>query len=422
MFESELKRFGDIVRVKLIGRDGYMVGHPDDIERVLVRDHSQFVKDDVTRELRRTLGNGLLTNEGDSWRRNRKLAAPAFTKRAVAAYADAMVAMAQRYVAELPLEESHDVHRTLMALTLDIVTRTMFGTDLPEGSDAVGHALDDMMTHFMTEFASFKRFFIPNWFPTKGNRTLKRAVRTVDATIHAIIELRRKTLTDDSHDLISLLLKARDDEGHGLSDAQIRDEAVTIFLAGHETTALALSYALHLLALHPTYQTRVCAEIDEVLGERSGTIADLPRLKFTEAVISEAMRLYPPAYMMARETIEPYELRGYKLRKGDKVWVSPWTVQHDSRWFDEPERFVPDRWLDGLRDRLPRFAYFPFGGGPRICIGNHFAMMEAVLVLATILQQRTFTPAAEHVLALDCSVTLRPRHGIKLISHARRRE
>ncbi len=238
-------------------------------------------------------------------------------------------------------------------------------------------------------------------------------MRTVDTTIHAIIAQRRATLTDDSHDLISLLLKARDDEGQGLSDEQIRDEAVTIFLAGHETTALALSYTPMLLAQHPEIQQRACAEVDAMLGGRAATVADMSRLKFVDAVVSESMRLYPPAYMVARETTEPYVIGGYKLRKGDKVWLSPWGVQRDARWFDEPTRFLPDRWLGDLRERLPRFAYFPFGGGPRICIGNHFAIMEAVLVLATILQQRTFSVASDHKLALDCSVTLRPRHGIK---------
>ncbi|MEZ0312254.1 MAG: cytochrome P450 [Myxococcota bacterium] len=415
------KEHGDVVRISLPFRTAYLVTDPEILEQLLLRDHHVFTKSALVRDLRYLLGDGLLTSEGEHWKRVRKLASPPLTKRAISAYADDMVDDAARFIDELTLDVPRDVHQDFMQLTLQIVTRTLFGASLPPGAEQVSVALHSAMDYFLHYSRSMKRL-IPKWLPIPAHLRMRRAVKTIDGTLMQIIAARRAALTEDATDLLSLLLRARDDEGAGLTDVQLRDEAVTAFVAGHETTALALAYTLMLLATHPEVQTRVHAELDAVLGSRRPTAADMGRLSYLDAVLSESLRLYPPAWGMAREAREPYTLGGHLVRKGDEVWTLVWLVHRDPRWFEEPEAFKPERWTPELRDKLPRYAYLPFGGGPRICIGSHFALMESLLVLATILQRRSFTTAPDHALALTCSMTLRPKHGVRLIPHARDKE
>lgn len=410
--------YGDIVRVRLPLLTGYLVADPTLIENVLLRDHHVFRKDVLTRELNFLMGNGLLTSEGDHWKRVRKLAAPPLTKRAITAYAGNMVEVASNWAETFTPEEPRNVHADLMQMTLEIVSRTLFGTGLPPGADRVGAALHTAMDYFLNYTRSIKRI-IPKWLPIPAHLRMRKAIKTIDATLMQIIAQRRATLNDDAIDLVSLLLRARDDAGSGLTDQQLRDEAITIFLAGHETVAIALAYTLMLLAEHPEAQAKAHAEIDSVLQGRPATAADMPKLTFLEQIVNESMRLYPPAWIIAREPTAPYELHGHTLSTREQVWISTWVVHRDARWFPEPEAFKPERWSAEMKDGLPRFAYFPFGGGPRICIGNHFAMMEAVLGLATLLQKRGYKPAPEHRLELECSVTLRPKHGVWLVPHTR---
>lgn len=417
-FAGLQKQYGDVVRIKLPLATGYVIADPALIENVLLRDHHSFRKDVLTRELTFLMGNGLLTSEGDHWKRVRKLAAPPLTKRAITAYADNMVGVAGQWVKTFTPGQSRNVHGDLMKMTLEIVSRTLFGTGLPEGADQVGVALHTAMDYFMNYTRSIKRI-IPKWLPIPAHLRMRKAIKTIDATLMQIIAQRRATLNEEAIDLVSLLLRARDDEGSGLTDQQLRDEAITIFLAGHETVALALAYTLMLLAQHPEAQAKAHAEIDSVLRGRPATAADMPKLTFLEQIVTESMRLYPPAWIVAREPTKPYELCGYTLTTREQVWIPTWTVHRDARWFPEPTAFKPERWTAEMKEALPRFAYFPFGGGPRICIGNHFAMMEAVLGLATLLQERSYTLAPEHVLELECSVTMRPKHGVQLIPHAR---
>lgn len=409
--------FGDISRFGLLFGTGYLVSDPKVIEDVLLRDHHVFIKDVMTRELGYILGNGLLTSEGEHWKRVRKLAAPPLTKRAISAYADAMVSATSTAVAAFTPEVERDVHQDFMQLTLEIVTRTLFGATLPPGSEQVGEALHTAMDFFLNYSRSLKRL-IPKWLPIPAHLRMRQVIKTIDRIIMQIIAQRRAALTDDATDLVSLLLRARDDDGNGLTDAQLRDEAITIFLAGHETTALALAYSVMLLAQHPEVQARAHAEIDAVLQDRPATAADFGRLPYIESIISESMRLYPPAWAVAREASESCALGGHRIRKGDQIWISQWVVHHDARWFPEPNEFKPERWTLEMREKLPRFAYFPFGGGPRICIGNHFALMEAVLALATTLQHRSFTMGPSHKLELECAVTMRPKRGVKVVPHA----
>jgi cytochrome P450 len=250
--------------------------------------------------------------------------------------------------------------------------------------------------------------------PTLANRRLRASKRKVDKVILAIIEARRNQNGGGQDDLLSLLIRARDEDGSVMTDTQVRDEAMTLFLAGHETTALALTYSLYLLATHPECQARLAGELDRVLGGRTPVLGDLESLRYTDAVVLESMRLYPPAWALARQALTDVEIGGYQFRKGAAFVMSPWVVQRDPKNFDEPEVFKPERWDNDLSRRLPRFAYFPFGGGPRVCIGNRFAMMEATLVLAVAIQRFRFEVTPETALSLLPSVTLRPRQAVQL--------
>ena len=254
-------------------------------------------------------------------------------------------------------------------------------------------------------------FPIPSWLPLPSNLRYRRAVRQLDTLVYDLI---RRPRREDAGDLLSMLLHARDEDGSRMSERQLRDEAVTIFLAGHETTALALSWASALVAQHPAAQAALAAELETVLGGRAPAVSDLPRLRYTEAVVLESMRLYPPAYALGRESLQDGEIGSYRFPAGTTVFASPWVMHRDPRYFDRPAEFDPGRWLDGLAKRLPRFAYFPFGGGPRLCIGNSFAMMESTLILAALAQRFSLSLVPGHVLDTLASITLRPRFGVRL--------
>ena len=314
--------------------------------------------------------------------------------------------------------ETRDVHADMMGVTLDIVAESLFGADVSAGASDIGHIIGDLMEQFGRMLGLSGRFQPPAWVPTPANRRLRRTRRQLDALILGIIEARKRS-GEARDDLLSLLIRARDEGGGQMTDAQVRDEAVILFLAGHETTALALTYALYLLATHPVAQARLADEVGRVLGGRSPGLADLDKLAVTEAVILESMRLYPPAWGIGRQAQAPVEITGYAFPKGAEFVLSPWVVHRDARIFEDPEAFKPERWENDLQRRLPRFAYFPFGGGPRVCIGNRFAMMEAKLVLAGAVQRFRFDPIPETAINLFPSVTLRPRGGVRLRLAAR---
>jgi cytochrome P450 len=305
-----------------------------------------------------------------------------------------------------------------MGVTMTIVAEALFGTDLSANAREMGRTISDLMEQFSRMLGLSARFQPPVWVPTPANRRLRASTRKVDTVILGVIEARRRSGAE-ANDLLSLLVRARDEDGGGMSDAQVRDEAMTLFLAGHETTALALTYALYLLALDPERQARLAEELARVLGGRLPALADLERLPYTEAVIFESMRIYPPAWGIGRQAITDVEIGGWRYPRGAEFVISPWVVHRDPRTFHDPEVFRPERWEDDLAHRLPRFAYFPFGGGPRVCIGNRFAMMEAKLVLAVAVQRFRFEAVPETSVSLLPSATLRPRHGVRLRVAAR---
>jgi cytochrome P450 len=411
-------RYGSFVRTRL-PLQLYFIADPACVEEILVKKPELFQKDRTTHLLSRVVGQGLLVNEGEPWRRQRRLLQPAFHTKHLRSYADVMVAATARAAGAWRAGEVRDVHEDMMGVTLAIVAETLFGADVSSSARDVGLIIADLMEEFGRILGVAAMFQPPVWVPTKINRHFQRSRRKLDELILGIIAQRRTGDGGERDDLLSLLVGARDEDGGAMTDAQVRDEAVTLFLAGHETTALALSYALYLLATHPDRAARLTAEVDEVLGARLPAFGDLERLSFTEAVVLESMRLYPPAWVVARQALVPVEIGGYAFPKGAQFVMSPFIIHRDPRTFEEPEAFRPERWAGDLARRLPRFAYFPFGGGPRVCIGNRFAMMEAKLVLAVLAQRFRFEVVPETELTLLPSVTLRPRRGVRLRLAAR---
>jgi len=406
----------------------YYVNHPDYIEEVLVNQARKFIKGRILRANKGVFGNGLLTSEGDFWLRQRRLAQPAFHRARIAAYAETMVRFTERMLEGWPATagrpaqagwrdgRTFDVHAEMMRLTMQIVAKTLFDADVDADAQEVGRALEAIMEHN----SDFRRLILtPSWLPTLRNVRAALATRRLNKIIYRIIGQRRAA-GRDAGDLLSMLLDAQDEDGSRMTDRQLRDEVITLFLAGHETTALALSWTWWLLAQHPQVEAKLHAELEAVLGGRTPALEDLPKLRYLDHVITESMRLYPPAWGMARLAIEDAEIGGYTIRKGCGVSLSQWVVHRDPRWYESPEEFRPERWEGDLLKRLPRFAYFPFGGGPRQCIGNSFAIMEAALILATIAQKFRLRLVAGQTVAPLASITLRPRHGIRVTLEARK--
>jgi cytochrome P450 len=400
--------YGDIVTMRYYNFRVYFVSHPDYIEQVLVTDNRKFIKGRILRKNRQLFGNGLLTSEGDFWLRQRRLAQPAFHRGRVASYADTMVRLASRMASEWSNGEERDIHSEMMRLTLSIVAKTLFDADVDREAKRVGHALEAIM-QLNSDFRKF--ILTPTWLPTPRKIRATIATAKLNRIVYRFIEDRRASGVDNG-DLLSMLLAARDDDGSRMTDRQLRDESITIFLAGHETTANALSWTWMLLAQNPHVESKLHEELDRVLGGRTPTLDDLPNLRYTGLVITESLRLYPPAWGMARVAIEDTEIAGYPIPKGCGVSLAQWVVHRDPRWFEAPLEFRPERWEGDLAKRLPRFAYFPFGGGPRQCIGNNFAVMEASLLLATLAQQFRISLVPGREIIPAASITLRPKTGI----------
>jgi cytochrome P450 len=392
--------------------------NPDDIESVLSTNARNFLKSMTLRSnfFQRLVGNGLVTSEGDFWRRQRRLAQPAFHRQRISGYGDVMVEYSARAASSWKEGETRDIHRDMMRLTLEIVVKTLFDADISQDADNVGRILAQIVKPFSSQ-ATLK-WILDNRFPTPGHIRFNRITGEMDKIVYRIITERRATGYDQG-DLLSMLLQAHDEDGSQMTDKQLRDEVMTLFLAGHETTALALSWSWYLLAKNPECERKFHEELDDVLRGELPTVADMPRLKYTESIAKEAMRLYPPAYGIGRQPITDCEIRGYHIPAGSQVLMFPWVTHRDPRFFAEPDAFQPERWTEEFINQLPKYAYFPFGGGPRACIGNYFAMMEIVLLLATIGQKFRLSLVSEHPVTLLPAMSLRPRDGIKVVVHRR---
>lgn len=413
-FYADCARYGDVVPVRLGPRRAVLFYHPDAIEDVLVTRSRDFVKSPGVRLLRPLLGEGLLLSERDFWLRQRRLVQPAFHRQRVAAYGDVMTAYTERRLADWKEGDVRDVHDEMMSLTQAIVAKTLFDAEVSDEAHEVGTASHVLMQDFSARLGSVLQL-LPSWLPTPANLRARRAIRRLDQLVYRIIAARRQS-AEDRGDLLSILLHAQDaDDGTVMTDRQVRDEVMTLFMAGHETTAVSLSWTWYLLAQHPEVDARLAEELRTVLGSRPPTAADLPQLPYTERVVTESMRLYPPAYAMGRMAAVPTEVAGHPLAAGVVVILPTCIVQRDPRWFEEPEAFRPERWEDERVRRNPRYAYFPFGGGPRQCIGNGFAMMEACLLLAAIAQRFRLTLEPGQRVTPTPYVTLRPEPGIRML-------
>jgi cytochrome P450 len=408
------REYGDVIYFRFGTMRIFVLNHPDAIEQVLRHQHRNFVKDSGTRMLSSFLGHGLLTSEGELWRRQRRLAQPAFQVDQIQKYSEVMVSFTDRMLQSWHSAETRDIHPDMMRLTLEIVAQTLFSASVEGKADVVGRAMEVIMEYFAGPMALVPRLL---WLPTPGNLRYRRALKELNQVIYDTIAARRAGR--EGNDFLSRLLAARDEDGSQMSDEQLRDEVVTLFLAGHETTALALSFTFYLLAQHPEAEARLARELEEELHGRLPVAADVPRLRYTEWVIKESMRLYPPAPGIGREAVNECEIAGYRIPKGAQIALMQWAVHRDPRWYDVPDTFKPERWDNDLARRLPRCAYFPFGDGPRICIGNQFAMMEAILILATVAQRFRLKLAPGFQLDLLPSITLRPRRGVKMIIEER---
>jgi cytochrome P450 len=404
------REYGDIVSLKLGPKRVYLLNHPDLIEQVLVTQNRNFIKHFITRLLQRILGEGLLNSEADIWLRQRRLAQPAFHRSRIEAYGRVMVEFTENMLRTWKEGESRDIHVEFMRLALGIVAKTLLNADAAGEANTVASALEFLLKDFLYRWETLLP--VPRWVPTPHNLRCKRARRSLEGTIYKYIRQGRAAGVDRG-DLLSMLLQVRDEDGSGMSDLQLRDQVMTLFLAGHETTANSLSWTWYLLAQHPEVEAKLTKELQDVLGGRPPTVADLPRLRYTDYVVCESMRLYPPVFAFGREALQACTLGGYEIPAGATVIMSQWIMHRHPRYFDNPEEFHPDRWANGLLQRISKYVYFPFGGGPRICIGNTFAMMEASLVLATLAQHYRFTLLPEPPVVPWPAVTLRPRHGIR---------
>lgn len=411
------RELGDRFMLDVPGLPTLFLMNPEDAHHVLVVDHKSYVKDHMTRMLTEILGNGLLTNEGDSWRRQRRLSQPAFHSKAIAGYGETMASLADRTADRWGERSGIELHTEMMRLTLDIVAQTLFGTDIGDDAERIAHGLEVYTEVYRGVCGTGIR--LPMWVPLPMHLRAKQTVKELDEVMYRIIDRHRSSPNPDT--LLGMLIAATDEEtGTGMDDRQLRDEAITLLMAGHETTANALTFAFYLLSQHPRVEERLHEELDRVVGDRRPGLQDLRSLPYTRAVVNEAMRLYPPAWSVGREAAVDTTLGDLEIEMGTQIWLSQWVMQRDGRWFEDPMSFKPERWLGDLEKRLPKGAFIPFAAGPRVCIGKRFAQMEAELVVATLARRVSLRLDPGERLRLFPSITLRPDHGLKMTASSRR--
>jgi cytochrome P450 len=407
------REYGDLSYFRLANQDVYLINHPDFVREILVTNQANFTKSRVLQRARVLLGDGLLTSEGSFHVRQRRLVQPAFHRDRLAAYAQVMseaaVRLRERWTDGATLEVSEE----MMRLTLSIVGKTLFSADIESEASEIGEALTTVIKMFQMLMMPFSEYF--EKLPLPSVRRFEKARDRLDQTIYGLIRERRKS-GEDAGDLLSMLLLAQDEDalGSSMTDVQVRDEALTLFLAGHETTANALTWTWYLLSQNPECEARLHSEIDSVLAGRVPEMADLPQLRYTEMVFAESMRLYPPAWAIGRMSKEPFQMDGVEIGPKSICVLSPYIIQRDARWFPDPERFDPERWTTEAREARPKFSYFPFGGGARVCIGERFAWMEGVLVLAALAQKwKLRLDPGQRVEPLPL-ITLRTKYGMRM--------
>lgn len=428
------RRDGDVVRFRLGPNEVFLVSHPADIQRLLVTDHRRFMKSRGVQRMKLLLGEGLLGSEGEFHLRQRRLVQPAFHRQRIAEYGETMAGRADRWQARLEEGRDLDVAEEMRALTLAVAGETLFGADLEEETSEIGEAVTAILELFPRILLPFSELL--ERLPLPSSRRFERERDRLDRIVYRLIDDRRAAASgagtgrratagpedggrgEPRQDVLSLLLVA-EEEGEGMTDRQVRDEVMTLLLAGHETTATALAWSWHLLSRNPEAEAALHRELDRVLGGRRPTAADASRLPVARRVLAEVMRLYPPAWMVGRRALADWEAGGWRVPEGAYVFASQWVVHHDPRWYPDPWRFDLARWTSEAEAARPRFTYFPFGGGPRLCIGEGFAWMEGVLVLATVARGWRLRPAGGGSVGLSPGVTLRPEGGLRMTPERR---
>ena len=423
-FFGAQREFGDVFPYRIGSRPLYFVAHPDDIKHVLLDNYKNYRKHTAYDKIKPLVGEGLLTSEGETWLANRRLAQPVFHRQRIAAFGTLMTDECETMMArweQFGVGEAFDVSAEMMRLTLTVVGKALFSTDLSLEADEIGDALSFALEE--TNRRNLAPFSLPSSLPTPNNVRYAKAIQALDDVVYGLIAERRNS-HEDKGDLLSMLLNVQDaDTSERMSDKGLRDEAMTLFLAGHETSATALSWTFYLLSKHPAVQNALFREVDQTLEGRTATVADVPKLTYTRQVVDEALRLYPPAWMIGRHTLAEDRLPSGALLNADTdVSISPYvTHRHPDFWHNpegfDPERFAPNENKHGVERH--RFAYFPFGAGPRICIGNNFALLEMVLTLATVSQRYALDLVGGERGAMQPKITLRPKDGIYVTLSAR---
>ncbi|HEX6330867.1 MAG TPA: cytochrome P450 [Actinomycetota bacterium] len=414
---ERLAALGDVVRVPIPWTNAFLLNHPELVHEVLVTHYRDFRKGPTVEASRMLLGESLLTTEGDRHRRQRRMIQPVFHRERIAGYADTMVRLGEDAADRWKDGATLDVHAAMASLTLAVVTETLFGAHRDDHRAAtVTRALTELLAMFDRAYSPAFRLLVH--LPTPTMRRFRRIQADLDGIVGDLVAERRAAGADGD-DVLSVLLRARD-EDEGMTDAEVRDEALTLFLAGHETTANALTWTWWWLSEHPEIEARLHQELDAGLDGRTPTVDDLERLRYAEWVLSESIRLRPPAWAIGRRAIADVEIGGVPIRAGSVVVVSPWLLHRDPRWWTEPTAFRPERWSPEESAGRRRDIFLPFGAGPRRCVGEPFAWMEAVLLLSTIARRWRFRPTSGRPVELQAVVTLRPRHGLPMIAQRRR--
>lgn len=420
LFMEGRERYGDVVRYAMGPFRVYQVSHPDDVKRVLVDNARNYRKTSLMLRLRPIFGDGLLLSEGDVWKRQRRLAQPAFHRERLAGLMGTMPGLIaselQRWETHAGSGQPFDLAAELTRLTLALTGQVLFSIDLNEAADDVGRAVTVLLEEANRRVLSLLP--LSDLLPLPSHLRFRAALRLLDHVVLDIIAQRRRGASPVHDDLLSLLMEVRDvDTGDGMSDSQLRDEVMTLILAGHETTASALAWAFHLLHRHPEAEARLVREVISVLGNRVPGFEDLPRLAYTARVFDETLRLYPPAWLFSRMALADDELGGYTIPRGSIIVVLPYVIHRHPAFWEHPETFDPDRFLPERSGARPRFAWLPFGGGQRVCIGEGLARMEGQLILAMMAQRYRFRPVPGHPVEPWALLTLRPRHGLRVTAH-----
>lgn len=410
-FKRIVREYGDIAAFRVAIYNAVLIVHPDQVQQVMVKDAAKYHKSQIAKAAAEKFATGLFSLEGETWQKHRKLIQPAFHYRRIQSYAETMIHYTSQLMDGWGASRTIDLEEEMSRVTLNIVNKTLFDADVNDKASRVHEAMQLYGEILGTEFRAPS--MLPGWVPTKRNQERKAVLETLHKIILDIINERRAS-QEDRGDLLSMLLLSKYDDGTPMPDDELRDEVLTLFLGGHETSSAVLTWALILLAQNPMVEAALVNELQRVLNGRMPTLEDLPKLEYTEMVIKETMRLYPPGWILGRMPTEDTEIGGKRIKKGTVVFISAYLTHRDPRWWEDADSFIPERFSGDYESTLPKYAYFPFGGGPRVCIGVTFAMMETRLALAALVQRYKFELAPDARTDVEPQATLRPKYRVKM--------